>query len=357
MSVRVILVRGNALGVGIAGSYLAQLCAGPQCEVRIAPDQTQSDEGVLGAAVLARPDCHRFHDEIGLPAEQLHTAKSVRPAFGWPSVGPKAEVLIPFSPFGPVHGGAEFHQHWLRARAAGNPHGLDAYSPSYAFEQLADSIGPTAAMKLPVDSGLWINRAAYAKVLLDHAIALGAKTSPNASTQADTVGADIVISCGAGRDQGTVDAANWHEKSVDLTPLCSVPGLEWQGYYNAVRRWLSLAGNLDGSPVEAREFNRLSLAEHERSLDMKALLEEADPMACQRTAVARKRDVFEACGRVTLEDYEVFASHEWLAVFWGKGLRPLRHDRLADAVPMEELQSWLGRLHAQAHSIPQQVAS
>jgi tryptophan halogenase len=54
--------------------------------------------------------------------------------------------------------------------------------------------------------------------------------------------------------------------------------------------------------------------------------------------------LFASSGRVMTEERELFAESNWLSVMLGQGINPLRHDPLADLIPLEETQRRLVEL-------------
>lgn len=329
MSSRRILVRGPAVRAGIVGALVARRCAGPDCAVLV--DAHAEPEGTM--TMLLRPDWQRFHHEIGLGPETLGAA---RPAFVTQPGDDRP--AIPFAPFGMARGGAEFHHHWLRANTISEQPPLTEFSPAIALERRTLSL--LEAGQTAIDFGLTIPRDTYAEVLLRHASSLGAQPI---NGKAD---ADLTIDCGTA-DQ----AGGWTGDTIAVGAFPQVPGLEFQGLYNAATRLLALGAGPESSEAERREFNWLSAEEMERMADIDEALTVPSLDAASRPSLRRKIDLFAACGRIAREDFEVFAAHEWLALFWGRGLRPARYDRLADATSEAQLLAWLGDLHVKSRAL------
>jgi tryptophan halogenase len=59
-----------------------------------------------------------------------------------------------------------------------------------------------------------------------------------------------------------------------------------------------------------------------------------------------KIDQFRSRGRVTRFEDELFQEASWVAVMLGQGVRPERHDPLADVIPLDQLQPRMDRLRA-----------
>lgn len=336
MSMRRILVSGAGAAAAMVGALVARRCAGPVCEVVIAlgDDPRGHDE------MLARPDCHRFHHEIG-----LDPSASARPAFAAEIAAHGESALIPFAPAGVARGGAEFHHYWLRASALAKQPPIAQFSPALQLAQRAGGMTLAQAEQTGVEHGLVIKRADYAALLVQQARSLGAKLVDDESLPDAT----LHITCG-----DEAGSSSWHDADVQMGAAPAIPGLDWQAAYNATSRLLALSADPANSAAEQREFNRLCAAEAERMEDFASFALAASPLVTQRPALRRKIEVFQACGRIPLEDYEVLAAHEWLALFWARGLRPLRHDRLADVLAQAELLPWMQQLYGQASAAARQ---
>lgn len=336
MTRRRILVVGEGVRAAIVGALVARRCVSEQCEVTIAglADANERD------AILARPDHRRFHDELGLePGILMKGVAGIRPAFVADVEGPSGNIAVPFAPYGVARAGVDFHQFWLRADALTSQPELEDFSPSIAFARSRGVTTLAAAARLPLDYGLSIERGAYAAILLRHAQSLGAIVTDTRSEDA----CDLVIDCSVhgGHEIG------WHGRHIRIATQSAIPGAEWQGQYNAAKRFLALSSDSSDSAAEQREYNRLAAAEADRLADFEGLLLAENPEETARPAVKRKIEVFSACGRIPTEDYEVFAPHEWLAALWSRGFRPARYDRMADAMPKAKLLAWLEQLHSQ----------
>ncbi|QYJ07737.1 tryptophan 7-halogenase [Qipengyuania flava] len=313
----------------VVGAELARRLAGAGAEVTIAASRVEDPAQV----VLLRPEFHRFHAEIGLDAAALD-AIGARAAFATEIEG----VQLPFDGYGPARGGAEFHQHWLRAQSLGMPDRIERFSPALMLASRGSTLSVSQAQRMPIASGICAAHGRYADLMRERAQALGARLED--ASQA--VSPDITFAC-----QVQPGLTRWEGETVNLACGYQIPGLAFRSALLGAQRWLSLAAGPDSSPPEQREFNRLSQAEAERIADMEALLFDTDYAGSDRPALRRKIDVFSACGRVPQEDYEVFALHEWLAALLARGFMPRRHDRLADAVPESELMTWLDQLKSQ----------
>ena len=321
------MIRGRGVEPFIVGALIARWCRGGGTRITVAAQL----ETAVGQPGLLRPSFHRFHAEIGLAPGDLDRAGAVAAPLTHCSAG----IVLPFEPFGLVRNGVEFHQHWLRARNIGEPSDLSAYSPSFAMARFTRGMSCKDAMQMPFETGLLVDPSRYAALLEARLLAYGG-TVEVADTDSD---ADLIFDCSPGDS-----AVRWTGNRIAIGSPYSIPGVAFHVCLEGARRWLALSAKTDESEAEEREFNRLSRAEADRIADMEDLLFAADPASTTRPALARKIAVFNACGRIPNEDYEVFAQHEWLAALLARGFLPARHDRLADAMPEGDLLDWLAML-------------
>lgn len=171
MSGMSIMVVGPGLRACIVGALLARRCAQSGARVAILADP----EPEHGADELLRPSFHRFHAEVGITAADLDRL-GARPVTTTRVAGngDAREMALPFAPFGLPRDGADFHQHWLRAKSIGSPHDIAAYSPSFWFAQFAGSMTCKQAEKLPIQTGFLVGAHAYTELLKARAAMLGA---------------------------------------------------------------------------------------------------------------------------------------------------------------------------------------
>lgn len=327
MSAFRILVRGTGVQPAIIAVLLARWCKGPDTIVTLDFDK----EAVAGGLALLRPSVYRFHREIGLSPADLDRVGGV--AATLTQAAP--DIALPFEPFGLPRNGVDFHQHWLRSRALGKVSGIAAYSPSFALARLSLAIDCRQAERMPYSTGIMVDAARYSGLLADCLFNFGGERSDGGAQAA----ADLTIDCSE-----VQRVSCWKGDTIKVASSGRIPGMEAHVALEAARRWLALTAKPGESAAEEREFNRLCEAETDRIRDMEDLVHSPDPATTARPALARKIAVFSACGRVPLEDYEVFAQHEWIAALLARGFQPARHDRLADVLPEAELLSWLAEL-------------
>lgn len=325
MSVLRIVVRGTGAEAFILAAYLARWAQGDRAAIFVDASPETGQE----RALLLRPSFHRFHAEIGLSAAALDRISGV----AVPVTQAADDIALPFEPLGLVRNGVEFHHHWMRARTLGEQSDLAAYSPSFALARHMPVISCQHADRMPFQTGVRVDAARYAELLQQRFVALGGKVGVSAA------GPDLIFDCSA-----EYRVSKWKGGVIEVARRTYIDGMTSHTCLEAGRRWLALAAKPGTSSAEEREFNRLGLAEADRIADMEDLLENADPVASTRPALARKIAVFGACGRIPTEDYEVFAPPEWLAALLAKGIMPARYDRLADILPERELFDWLAAL-------------
>ncbi len=333
MSADRIIVCGPAVRVGIVGAYLAARWASEGRELVIVAEDEETDE-----AVLLRPGFERFHGEVGLAPDTLSGAA---PALATSVPTHDGVIEFPFSPFGMANAGVDFHHYWQRAGKVSEQPGLPEFSLALA---LADKAERADLSKLPVAVGLRISRRAYSQALLSLAERHGAQLDPvfDASVSEHS----LLVDC-----RNSNARPRWEGTQLVVASDHDIDGIESAICIGAARRLVALMADLGNNSAEQAEYNRLAEQEVERIADMRELLACVDPRSTSRQALKRKVDLFEACGRIPTEDFEVFLPPEWLAALWSRGVRPRRHDRMASAMPEADLLQWLAALRRQIGEI------
>lgn len=327
MSLFRIGVRGTGIQPYVLGALLARWCRGPTTRVLLNP----CPDSIGDQPLLLRPAFHRFHAEIDLTSEDLdnigcHVATATQI---------DGDVSLPFERYGLPRDGVEFHQHWLRGRMLGEETDISEYSPSFALARVPQEISCRQAERIPFDTGLSAHAMRYSELLEHRFVQMGGILDGETS-EADC---ELMFDCSEEHS-----ASRWSGRTIAVACPSRIPGMAPHAALDAGRRWLGLSARPGESATEESEFNRLSTAEAERIGDMKELVFSTDPAASTRPGLARKIAVFKACGRIPLEDYEVFAHHEWLAALLSRGFKPARHDRLADVMAPDALLNWLAEL-------------
>ncbi|MEL7444636.1 MAG: tryptophan 7-halogenase [Pseudomonadota bacterium] len=337
MSDKRIAIVGPALKAGVIGAYLAARWAAPGQEVIIQPEAESESDGPL----LLRPDHERFHAEIGLS----RAAQSGNPAFAFRVETSRGAVSLPFSPHGLTNGGVAFHHFWHRANSITEQPDLPDFSLALALEK---ALALPDLAQVSLEAGWTVQRAKYATALLELARENGAIIS----SPEEANSAHVVIDC-------RINSAEpgWSDGKVTVTGCPDIPGLDWQICANAARRLVGLIGDAKDFESEQLEYSRLARSELDRIDDMRELLFAMDPFKTERPSLKRKIDLFEACGRIPTEDFEVFGQAEWLAALWERGIRPRRHDRMANAMPEGDLLKWLSMLRKQIEQVPMRGAA
>jgi tryptophan 7-halogenase len=125
---------------------------------------------------------------------------------------------------------------------------------------------------------------------------------------------------------------------------------------NALARLIELLPAAPNGP-EPAEYNRLTGEEADRIRDFaiahyktngrtgEPLWDRARAMPVPET-LQRKLDLYQSRGRIPLYDGELFEAEDWIAVLDGQGIRPRRHDALADAIPEQALHQQTSRIRA-----------
>jgi tryptophan halogenase len=124
---------------------------------------------------------------------------------------------------------------------------------------------------------------------------------------------------------------------------------------NALTRLISLFPAAARPPVEAAEYNRLTVSELERARDLailhyKANAREGETLwdRCRALEVpeslAWKIELYRSRGRVPLYDEEVYDETAWIMAFDEQGLRPRRYDPLANGIEPSRIEAHFRRL-------------
>jgi tryptophan halogenase len=135
---------------------------------------------------------------------------------------------------------------------------------------------------------------------------------------------------------------------------------------SGIDRLLRVLPDRNHDPLNAEEFNRTTINEHERIRDFLILHYYANSRPepfwrdCAAMSIpdelAYKLKHFIAHGRLTFTHSELFGNASWLAVYLGQDIIPKDYDRLADARPQvdgaAELRKLRELIHAAAQTYP-----
>jgi len=124
---------------------------------------------------------------------------------------------------------------------------------------------------------------------------------------------------------------------------------------SGISRLLSLFPDRGFDRAVIDEYNRNTRKEYEQVRDFLVLhyrtTERGDTPFWRRCAalpppegLRRKMEIFDATGQIFREDEELFTEQSWLQVMVGQGILPRRHHPLADNLPREKLEEFLGSL-------------
>ena len=130
-----------------------------------------------------------------------------------------------------------------------------------------------------------------------------------------------------------------------------------------VERLVRLLPDRRHDPLNAEEFNRATVGEWERIRDFLILHYYANTRsepfwrACAAMTIpdelAYKLKHFTAQARLVSPHDELFRNPSWLAVYFGQGIMPRDHDRLADVRPRSDAAAQLHRLRAMTRAAAQ----
>jgi tryptophan halogenase len=124
---------------------------------------------------------------------------------------------------------------------------------------------------------------------------------------------------------------------------------------SGISRLLSLFPDRGFDPAVIDEYNRNMRKEYEQVRDFLVLhyrtTERRDTPFWRRCAalpapegLRRKLEMFSATGQIFREGEELFTEQSWLQVMVGQGILPRRHHPLADNLPGEKLEDFLGSI-------------
>lgn len=373
-SLRRIAIVGDGMRAAMTAAYLTKACRGAGTKIGVI---STGEAGVTGD-VIARPSALRFNTELGIDPAKLCQQGIASPLFVADIPSGNGFVSMPYAPSGVANNGVDFHHYWLRASEGGFDSALRDYSLSLTLHSAKHGLAFESAASFNIPFGLRINRAAYAQLLVNVATLAGAQMIEGelagAQKQVDPdrplqltmrtasdvieVDADFLIDVSdAGETANTlgVSQSGWTGNCLRIDSRDDVPGVEIFRLQRALSRFASLIPEREGADCDSAEFNRIFHAEEDRIVDMVCLLSAEEGEARKRAALARKIDVFTACGRIPSEDYEVFQPCEWLAALMSRGYLPKRAERLAERLPQDELHIWLGNLRSQISDLRKQV--
>ncbi|GAA0315469.1 tryptophan 7-halogenase [Sphingomonas oligophenolica] len=154
-------------------------------------------------------------------------------------------------------------------------------------------------------------------------------------------------------------ALPWHRNVVAIgAAACVIEPLHPVALHlvqSALARLVTLFPASAHAPVEAAEYNRMTINELERTRDFliahyatnrragdpfwDAVLTSTPP-----ERVLYKLQMFASAGRMPMFDDEMFEEEDWIALLDAQGLHPRRHNALSGAVPIERIEQHLARL-------------
>lgn len=126
---------------------------------------------------------------------------------------------------------------------------------------------------------------------------------------------------------------------------------------SGISRLLSLFPDRGFDPAVIDEYNRGTRREYEQVRDFLVLhyrtTERRDTPFWRRCAalpapdsLRHKLEIFNATAQIFREGEELFTEQSWLQVMVGQGILPRRHHPLADNLPREKLEDFLGSIRA-----------
>jgi tryptophan halogenase len=137
---------------------------------------------------------------------------------------------------------------------------------------------------------------------------------------------------------------------------------------SGISRLLALFPDGGFDPAIAEEYNRKMREEYEQVRDFVVLhyraTERRDTPFWRHCAalpapagLARKLEIFQATGQIFRENEELFTEQSWLQVLLGQGIRPRRYHPVADNLPAEQFNEFLGNIRAVIQGAVQRMST
>ena len=137
---------------------------------------------------------------------------------------------------------------------------------------------------------------------------------------------------------------------------------------SGISRLLSLFPDRGFDQAVIEEYNRNTRKEYEQVRDFLVLhyrtTERRDTPFWRRCAalpapesLRRKLEIFAATGQISREAEEIFTEQSWLQVMVGQGILPRRHHPLADNLPPEQVEDFLGSIRTLIRGAVGQMSS
>lgn len=154
-------------------------------------------------------------------------------------------------------------------------------------------------------------------------------------------------------------ATPWYRNCVAIgAAACMIEPLHPAALHlvqSALARLVTLFPNAPEAPVEAAEYNRMTINETESVRDFLIAQYATNGRISEPfwdavrdvqppEKVAYKMALYESGGRVVMYDDEMFEEADWIALLDAQGVRPRRHDALSATVPIERIEQHLARL-------------
>ncbi len=369
-----IAIIGSGLDAWIPAAYLSARLQNSRCKIIVLETDRESAEAQK--QILLRPTIKRMHQILQISERDFATRTHAKPAFGSRVTDDKNNLIIlPFGQYGIDREGAEFQHYWKKLSRTDPVKPLAQFNLAIQLE-LSGGFLPKAPPHMPnFDYGYTISKSGYEKLMQNIAKG-GSVESKYASADNITVqiSAKKIVSLQAGSENIITDFYIDMSKNGDALhqKLCKQSDLtdqseDWIGncltiprhdhkishdlgicveqIQTAMERLITLWPDKNFADIELHEFNRLSSAQKERVDDFIALLTHQRKAGTKRASLQRKIDVYEARGRVPIEDHEVFTKPEWIAALDAAGVTAQTYDRLADRITQHDLGNWLQKMH------------
>lgn len=366
-----IIIIGSSIEAWLAAAMLRMRM--PGADYNISVIESHNNPINPKAEILARPSSIGLHHILQLSEADLGQYAQARPALCAEIHGhsPKP-ILLPFGQYGIGRDGAEFQHLWKRYQEINTANGhncapLADYNLAITMHK-ASIFTPTAPSGLPhYDYGYILNEIGYVTLLKTRAANVQHICADHIKVNIDqgqimtidvdhqSLKADLYIDATSEKMLRTkIDAhdAAWSGNCIEIigsySDIDRQTGIRLHRLQSAIERLISLWPNNEFAHCEIDEYNRLTHAEQKHIYDMNALLlsglSPGQAAANKSAALLRKISVFQARGRIAVEDYEIFSKAEWIAALLSTGISPQSYDRMALRMDEATLERWMTQL-------------
>lgn len=374
-AVKDIIIIGSGIEAWITAATLRMRMPSENYKIRIIEPADHECKINSTADFLARPSSIKLHHILQISESDLGQYAKARPALCAQIDRDGFEpILLPFGQYGIDRDGTEFQHFWKRNKDI-NADGdhiapLADYNLAIAMHR-ASLFTPTAPAGLPrYDYGYILDEAGYIKLLQTRAanvqhicaaeinVTISKGSIKTIEMAQNDFQADLYIDATANKMLRTkIDDHNiaWAGNCVAIIgnydDMDQQSGMRFHRLQSAIERLINLWPDKAFASCEIDEYNRLADEEQKHIADMNALLSSGRDAAKRSAALLRKISVFEARGRIAIEDYEIYSKAEWIAALSAANILPKSYDRMVLRVDESTAATWLSQLRHRIDSM------